>query len=98
MSDLFNFKPKLITLDITNEKAKGVDLHNLIINAVKDSQRLLIRPHYDELLVTQEQFDDLLKLKTGIISDNYIEDYYLYNTGMSVMEVRVDKPIIEVDL
>lgn len=82
------------TLDITNERVKGKALHNLILDAVRDSQRVIIRPHYDELLMTQQQFDDLIKLKMSMLAqEDYLENYYIYNTGMSVMEVRVKEPV-----
>lgn len=75
------------TLDITDFKEQGVELAKAIENAVKDTQRVVIRELPNELLMTQAQFDDLQKV-TGTF-ESYIPDYYMFKTKLNVMEVRV---------
>lgn len=73
-------------LDITGFKENTLEsLHQAIVHAVKDSQRVLIQEHYSELLMTQAQYD-LLQPDMDLM---YRSDTYLYRTPLNIMEVRV---------
>jgi len=83
-SPVFNNNLKLRTLDITPLKQRGEALHKEIKDICKADQALIQHRMYDELLMTPKQFE---MLRNGI--DSYIEGFYMYNTGMNVMEIRV---------
>lgn len=87
-SPVFNKNLQHKTLDITGFKEKGKQLHDAIVAAVKDTQRIIITDLPDEILMTQTQFDNLQKTR-GMMESTYIEDFYLYNTDLNIMEVRV---------
>lgn len=79
-------------LDITNFTQRGKELKEEIENAVADSQRVIVQQHYDELQMTQDQFDSLQAI--GGTFQSYIPDYYIYKTKHNVMEVKVTNPTI----
>lgn len=83
-SPIFNKNLQLRTLDITPLKQRGEELHKEIKDICKADQSVIQHRMYDELLMTAKQFE---MLRNGL--DSYIEGFYLYNTGMNVMEVRV---------
>ena len=83
-SPVFNNNLKLRTLDITPLKAKGEALHKEIKDICKDDQSLIQHRMYDELLVTKKQFEYLRN-----DFNEFIEGYYIYDSGFNVMEVRV---------
>lgn len=83
-SPIFNTNLQLRTLDITPLKQRGEELHKEIRAICKADQSVIHHKMYDELLMTRKQFNDL---QNGM--ENYIEGYFMYNTGMNVMEVRV---------
>jgi len=83
-SPVFNNNLKLRTLDITPLKTKGEALHKEIKDICKDDQSVIQHKMYDELLMTRKQFNDL---QNGM--ESYIEGYFMYNTGMNVMEIKV---------
>lgn len=74
-------------LDITDFKEKGIELMTAIENAVGDTQRVIITPLPDELLMTQDQFDELMRL-SGLHEMEGTEDR-MFITKFNVMEVRV---------
>jgi hypothetical protein len=78
------------TLDIRQFKQTGKQLMTEIEEAVADSQRVIIQQLYDELLMTQAQFNNLQA--TGGTFESYVPDFYLYRTKHNVMEVRVADP------
>lgn len=80
----------LKTLDITHFTQRGQELRDEIENAVADSQRVIVQQHYDEIQMTQDQFDSLQAI--GGTFQSYIPDYYIYKTKLSVMEVKVVNP------
>jgi|JI10StandDraft_1071094.scaffolds.fasta_scaffold727035_3 hypothetical protein len=83
-SPVFNNNLKLRTLDITPLKAKGEALHKEIKDICKDDQSLIQHRMYDELLMTKKQFEYLRN-----DFNEFIEGYYIYDSGFNVMEVRV---------
>ena len=76
-----------ITLDITDLKDKGVKLATAIHEAVKHRQSVLVQEHYNELLVTQDQYEDLMKW-SGMIPMYGSKDM-LFKTPDNIMEVRI---------
>jgi hypothetical protein len=78
------------TLDITNFKQKGQDLHDAIVREVKPlATSKLMTPIPDRIRMSEAQFDDLGKL-------SHVETFYhtedrLYTTPYNVMEVVVNK-------
>ena len=83
-SPVFNNNLKLRTLDITPLKQKGEALHQEIKNICKDDQAFIHHKMYDELLMTKKQFEYLRN-----DFNEFIEGYYIYDSGFNVMEVRV---------
>ena len=83
-SPVFNNNLKLRTLDITPLKTKVEALHKEIKDICKDDQSLIQHRMYDELLMTKTQFDYLRN-----DFNEFIEGYYIYDSGFNVMEVRV---------
>ncbi len=83
-SPVFNNNLKLRTLDITPLKAKGEALHKEIKDICKDDQSLIQHRMYDELLMTKKQFEYLRN-----DFNEFIEGYYIYDSGFNVMDVRV---------
>lgn len=81
----------LTTMDITDRKEKGIELHNAIaLEAKRASKSKLFIPIPNLILMTSAQYDDLNKL-SGIQEFYHTEDK-LYVTPYNVMEVRVEKP------
>ena len=83
-SPVFNNNLKLRTLDITPLKTKGEALHKEIKDICKADQALIQHRMYDELLMTKKQFEYLRN-----DFNEFIEGYYIYDSGFNVMEVRV---------
>ena len=83
-SPVFNNNLKLRTLDITPLKTKGEALHKEIKDICKDDQSLIQHRMYDELLMTKKQFEYLRN-----DFNEFIEGYYIYDSGFNGMEVRV---------
>lgn len=78
----------LNTLDITPLKEKGLALHKAIEQAVKDqTSGTLYIPLPSEILMTQAQYDNLIKLAN--MHDMYASNQQLYKTKYNVMEVKV---------
>jgi len=75
-------------LDITASKHREITpLKQEIYNAVKDTQRVIIRELPNQLLMTREQFD--LLQEEPEFQRMYESKDFLYYTPMNVMEVRV---------
>ena len=83
-SPVFNNNLKLRTLDITPLKTKGEALHKEIKDICKADQSVIQHRMYDELLMTKKQFEYLRN-----DFNEFIEGYYIYDSGFNVMEVRV---------
>lgn len=80
----------LNTLDITDRKERGIELHNYIVREAKRVHESSFNlEQYNLLLMTQEQYDDLNRLSK--LSPMYHSDDMMYQTPYSVMEVRVEK-------
>jgi predicted RNA-binding protein len=76
-------------LDITNAKVKGEELKKEIEYAVKQTQSVVIRELPNQILMTQEQYDDL---KPGFSMQEFAgQEYYLYRTKLNIMEIEVKK-------
>lgn len=80
----------LTTLDITDRKEKGQELHNIIVlEAKRASESKLYIPIPNLLLMSADQYDDLNNLSG--LQEMYHSDEKMYVTPYNVMEVRVDK-------
>lgn len=86
-------------LDITPLKEKGDELKKMIIEGVKDTQRIIIQELPSELLMTKEQFNDLQS--DPMMQNMFQSNEYLYQTPLNVMEVvvkgvdKIDRKLIE---
>lgn len=84
------------TIDITDCKLRGHELHDEIVNRVEDTQRTLIRPLPGYLKMTKHQFVDLGKLQ-GVIGQSFDPEYLdpgevdgkFYVTKHNIMELEV---------
>lgn len=93
----------MTTLDATEFKETGKDLITKIAKEVKATQSTVIRELPNELLITQSQFDDLMRQKEGrsYISaiDNPFHNHiigkvqkaHIFYTPHNVMDVKVKK-------
>ena len=81
--------PEPKTLDITDWKLTGKELGKQIEEACNPEHNLVQQQSYDELLLTQAQFNDLQATMGRF--ESYIEGYYVYITRHNAMEVRVKK-------
>ena len=78
------------TLDITDRKETGEELHRFIVRETKRvAESKLLLPIHDLLRITQDQYDDLMKLSK--MSPMYHSEDRMYQTPYNVMEIRVDK-------
>ena len=85
MDYLHTEKPS--TLDITSFKEKGEELKTAINNAVKDTQRVIIRALPDKILMTSTQYEDL---SPSFIASGYGDrPFQLYRTPLNIMEIEV---------
>lgn len=75
------------TLDITDWKETGEELKRMITVAVKDTQRLILKPLPDIMLITKAQFDYFVT--DPDIIQMYETTDLLYSTPYNVMEIRV---------
>jgi len=75
------------TINITKSKLLGKDLHQQIEDEVAATQSVIIQELPSELEMTKAQFDDLQA--TSGMMNSYIPDYFIYQTKMNVMEVKV---------
>lgn len=89
---MFEYKPEPI--DIRDWKHKGLELHKEIENAVWETQRLVMRPLPDRLIMTLAQFKDLNKAtnNVGNMQDTNLQDTQdrFYYTKHNIMEVQVE--------
>ena len=76
------------TLDIRSMREKGRALHTAIENAVGGTQKVLIRPLPSLLVMTRDQYNDLLLLSGQMIEMENSTDR-IYMTKHNVMEVIV---------
>lgn len=75
------------TLDITDFKKHGMELAEEINSAVWSTQRLIIQPLPDEIVMTQSQFNELSKLSG--MDEMYGTEGHIWYTRHNVMEVVV---------
>lgn len=84
----------LNTLDLTGFKQKGQALHEAIVSECKRIHKTgnagFSLPQYNLIKMTQDQYDDLIKLSRGMV-DQFHDDSMMYRTPYNVMEVRVDQ-------
>lgn len=81
------------TIDITDSKLKGKELQQQIEDEVSSTQSVIIQELPSELKMTKAQFDNLQA--TSGMMNSYIPDYYIYQTKLNVMEIKVvDPPIL----
>ena len=82
----------MTTLDITSYKVKGKELLELIDQAVRDTQKVILRPLPDRIIMTKDQFDDLAKIIK--LPDMHNSKERMLITRYNVMEIDVkDKHI-----
>jgi len=74
-------------LDITDAKETGLMLKQAILSAVKDTQRIILAPLPDQLLMTKDQYDMLQD--DPDMQKMYQSDNLLYITPLNAMEVKV---------
>ena len=74
-------------LDITDQKETGIQLRQVIIEAVRSTQGIVLAPLPNILLMTQKQYDSLLKQQNMI--EKYQSTERMYVTPYNVMEVRI---------
>ena len=80
-------------IDITDSKLKGKELQQQIEDEVSSTQSVIIQELPSELKMTKAQFDNLQA--TSGMMNSYIPDYYIYQTKLNVMEIKVvDPPIL----
>ena len=80
-------------LDIRDFKEKGDDLRKVILDAVEDTQRVLVRPYPDRLVITKAQYDDLAgRPEMSHMYDPYSsinQEFFMYQTKHNVMEIEI---------
>lgn len=80
-------------LDIRDFKEKGDDLRKVILDAVEDTQRVLVRPYPDRLVLTKDQYNELAR--TDGMSKMYDpiqsigQEFFMYQTKHNVMEIEI---------
>lgn len=84
------------SLDITDWKQKGLELKKEILNAVKDTQRAVIRAYPNKLKMTLKQYKDLMNRPEMISQEHDGQEFYLYRTiskgkTLNVMEVEIEQ-------
>jgi hypothetical protein len=80
----------LNTMDITDRKEKGKELHDHIVKEVKRLVNSnLFLPIPNVLLLTQKQYDGLSLLTNNPIENMFYSEDKLYKTPYNVMEIRV---------
>ena len=78
-------------IDITDwdikRTTKPIDFGNQITNAVKDTQRLLIRPYPNKLKMTKRQYNFLNNRTpdTPLVFDNR-----LFKTNYNIMDIEIE--------
>lgn len=76
------------TIDIRDLKQKTKkELHDAIVEAVKDTQRVLVRDLPNELVMNQAQFD-LLK-NDPEMQPSYVQSMFVYLTPLNAMDVII---------
>lgn len=73
--------------DIRGYKQKGHELAKLINDEIALSQKYILTPLPDVLVMTQEQYDDLHKIKG--LEPMYKSEDQIFVTPHNVMECRV---------
>lgn len=85
---------KAYSLDIRDFKETGEKLKEAINNAVKDTQRVIVRAMPDKLIMTPKQYDDLSTRPEFIKQQDSIldvgQEFWLYRTPYNIMEVVVE--------
>jgi hypothetical protein len=77
----------MTSLDVTDCRLRGDALRVEIVNRVKDTQRLVLQPLPDMLILSRDQYEDL-EHDASMLSTSDSKDR-LYNTGMNVMELKI---------
>jgi hypothetical protein len=80
---------KAWTLDITDWPQTGQNLTKEIHQAVKDSQRVIIRAYPDKIKMTIKQYRDLAGQKDLLHQEWDGQEYFLYRTPHNIMEIEV---------
>ena len=84
------------TLDVTHLKLSGEKLAEEIENLVGETQRLVIQPLPSELLMTKEQFEDLISLADP--DEQLIKPdpkHQLYLTKYNIMDIKIKGQIAQ---
>lgn len=75
------------TVDITNLQLHGKELTDQIHQAVKDTQRYIIRPLPNKLVMRPDQFDEL-QHDPDMLGD-YEPENHVFLTPMNAMDVVI---------
>ena len=78
-----------IVLDARVSRKKGIELRDEIIESVAATQRFILQPLPDVLLLTQKQFMSLQDYTDAM----YQTEDRMFVTPKNVMEVRIDREI-----
>ncbi len=87
-----SFEQRVVPLDITVLKTTGEQLRKDIANAVRDTTSIVFNPNNvpNQLVMTQEQYDDL----NPDFEVLYEANDRIYLTPYNAMEVKVKQPVI----
>lgn len=79
------------SLDITSWKERGQELSKAIELAVKDTQRVIVRPYPDRIIMSRKQYDILSKKGELQNMDPSLktQEFWLYRTRYNIMEVEI---------
>jgi hypothetical protein len=78
------------TIDIRDWKQQHADLKTEIVNAVKSTQSVVVRPLPDKLVMTPIQYDMLQQ--DPEMQGMYESNQHVYVTSENAMEVIIQEP------
>src|SRR3990167_2286868 len=91
--NLSKFYNKPPALDISDWKQRGAELKQAIIDAVEDTQRVVVRSYPDRIIMTTKQYN-MLRPEMSEPIEYAGQEFYLYRTKYNVMEVEIKDALI----